>query len=72
MRKTDEQIMAAVGITDFSLIDNIVLDNNGTRALCDMYIQSADYDGVPMTYEQLDAFSATSCLQEELIHECLH
>ena len=39
------------------LIDNIVLgdiDYNDAPDFCDAYIESADYDGIPMDSEQLD------------------
>lgn len=42
---------------DYSKIDNIVLDGINTKDapdFCDSFIVSADYDGKPMTEEQLD------------------
>lgn len=42
---------------DYSKITNVQLDNIDTRDypdFCDAYIESADYDGQPMTEEQLD------------------
>ena len=42
---------------DYKLIDNIEVDGIDTKDypdFCDAYIVSADYDGVPMTDEQLD------------------
>ncbi len=39
------------------LIDNVVLgdvDYNDAPDFCDAYIESADYDGIPMDSEQLD------------------
>ena len=39
------------------LIDNIVLgdiDCNDAPDFCDAYIESADYDGIPMDSKQLD------------------
>lgn len=42
---------------DYSKITNVQLDNIDTRDypdFCDAYIESADYDGEPMTEEQLD------------------
>lgn len=40
-----------------NLIDNVVLgdiDYNDAPDFCDAYIESADYDGIPMDSEQLD------------------
>ena len=42
---------------DYKKIDNIEIDGIDTKDypdFCDAYIVSADYDGVPMTDEQLD------------------
>ena len=42
---------------DYKKIDNIEIDGIDTKDypdFCDAYIASADYDGVPMTDEQLD------------------
>ena len=42
---------------DYKKIDNIKLDGVDTRDypdFCDAFIESADYNGVPMTGEQLD------------------
>ena len=42
---------------DYSKIDNVEIDGIDTNDypdFCDAYIASADYDGVPMTDEQLD------------------
>ena len=42
---------------DYKKIDNIEVDGIDTKDypdFCDAYIVSADYDGVPMTDEQLD------------------
>ena len=44
-------------IMDYKKIDNIELDGIDTRDypdFCDSFICSADYNGVPMTEEQLD------------------
>jgi hypothetical protein len=44
-------------IMDYKKIDNIEIDGIDTKDypdFCDAYISSADYDGVPMTDEQLD------------------
>ena len=42
---------------DYKKIDNIEMDGIDTKDypdFCDAFISSADYDGVPMTEEQLD------------------
>jgi hypothetical protein len=42
---------------DYKKIDNIEIDGIDTKDypdFCDAYISSADYDGLPMTDEQLD------------------
>ena len=42
---------------DYSKIDNVEIegiDTNDYPDFCDAYIVSADYNGVPMTDEQLD------------------
>tara|TARA_R100000951_G_scaffold12854_1_gene10303 strand:+ start:164 stop:349 length:186 start_codon:yes stop_codon:yes gene_type:complete len=42
---------------DYKKIDNIEIDGIDTKDypdFCNAYISSADYDGVPMTDEQLD------------------
>ena len=42
---------------DYKKIDNIEMDGIDTKDypdFCDAFICSADYDGVPMTEEQLD------------------
>ena len=42
---------------DYKKIDNIEIDGIDTKDypdFCDAYISSADYDGIPMTDEQLD------------------
>jgi len=42
---------------DYKKIDNIEVDGIDTKDypdFCDAYIVSADYDGLPMTDEQLD------------------
>lgn len=71
MKKTDAQLMAEVGITDFRLIDNIVIDQNSPDPV-DMWIESADYDGFEMTERQIEMLGETSCLQSELIHDYFH
>ena len=42
---------------DYSKIDNVSVDGIDTKDypdFCDAYIESADYDGEPMTEEQLE------------------
>ena len=42
---------------DYSKIDNVSVDGIDTKDypdFCDAYIESADYDGDPMTEEQLE------------------
>ncbi|MBC8475091.1 MAG: hypothetical protein H8D53_01465 [Bacteroidetes bacterium] len=44
-------------VMDYKKIDNIEVDGIDSKDypdFCDAYISSADYDGVPMTDEQLD------------------
>ena len=46
-----------IKVMDYKKIDNIEIDGIDTKDypdFCDAYIVSADYDGVPMTDEQLD------------------
>ena len=46
-----------IKVMDYKKIDNIEIDGIDTKDypdFCDAYISSADYDGVPMTDEQLD------------------
>ena len=45
---------------DYSLITNIVfdgIDHSDYPDYSDAYIVEADYDGVPMTYDQLDTLN---------------
>ena len=44
-------------VMDYKKIDNIEIDGIDTKDypdFCDAYISNADYDGVPMTDEQLN------------------
>jgi len=55
---------------DYKLIDNIEVDDIDTSDypdFCDAFISSADYNGKPMTDDQLDK------LNEDLdfVHECV-
>ena len=55
---------------DYKKIDNIEIDGIDTKDypdFCDAYISSADYDGVPMTDEQLDELNEDGDFQ----HECI-
>ena len=55
---------------DYKKIDNIEIDGIDTKDypdFCDAYIASADYDGVPMTDEQLDELNEDGDFQ----HECI-
>ena len=55
---------------DYKKIDNIEIDGINTKDypdFCDAYIVSADYDGVPMTDEQLDEINEDGDFQ----HECI-
>ena len=51
-------------------IDNIVLsgvNGNDYPDYCDAFIESADYNGVPMTDDQLDEINENS----DFIYECV-
>jgi hypothetical protein len=55
---------------DYKKIENIEIDGIDTKDypdFCDAYIVSADYDGVPMTEEQLDEINDDGDFQ----HECI-
>ena len=55
---------------DYKKIDNIEIDGIDTKDypdFCDAYIVSADYDGKPMTDEQLDELNEDGDFQ----HECI-
>ena len=55
---------------DYKKIDNIEIDGIDTKDypdFCDAYIVSADYDGVPMTEEQLDEINDDGDFQ----HDCI-
>jgi hypothetical protein len=60
---------------DYKKIDNIEIDGTDTKDypdFCDAYIVSADYDGVPMTDEQLDEINEDGDFQHECIMNDLH
>ena len=55
---------------DYKKIDNIEVDGIDTKDypdFCDAYIVSADYDGIPMTEEQLDEINDDGQFQYECI-----
>ena len=55
---------------DYKLISNIELGGVDTKDypdFCDAFIESADYDGKPMTEEQLDEINEDG----EFIYECV-
>ena len=59
---------AAVGT--YKLIDNIEVDGIDTKDypdFCDAFIASADYDGKPMTDEQLEELNEDS----DFVYECV-
>ena len=72
--KPDIEILAQaregeMTVFDYTKIDNAWVEGIDTRDypdLCDAYIESADYDGTPMTEDQLDK------LNEDLdyVYEC--
>ena len=58
------------GGLDYDQVDNIVVEGIDTKDypdFCDAYIVSADYDGKPMTDEQLDELNEDGDFQ----HECI-
>jgi hypothetical protein len=60
---------------DYKKIDNIEIDGIDIKDypdFCDAYILSADYDGVPMTDEQLDEINDDGDFQHECIMNDLH
>ena len=60
---------------DYKLIDNIEIDGIDTKDYPDFsnaFIISADYDGKPMTDEQLDEINDDGDFQYECIMNDLH
>ena len=60
---------------DYEKITNVVLDGIhhwDYPDYCDAFIDSADYDGKPMTDEQLDDLNEDSDLVFELVWDNLH
>ena len=55
---------------DYKLIDNIEvdgIDTNDYPDFCDAFISSADYNGEPMTDDQLDKLNDDG----DFVHECV-
>jgi len=59
---------------DYKLIDNIEVDDIDTSDypdFCDAFISSADYNGKPMTDEQLDKLNEDSDFVYQKVQELL-
>ena len=57
---------------DFKLVTNVSVDGIDTRDypdFVDAFIESADYDGKPMSDEMLDAINDDHL---EFVHECVY
>tara|TARA_R110000851_G_scaffold35383_1_gene93118 strand:- start:209 stop:448 length:240 start_codon:yes stop_codon:yes gene_type:complete len=79
MGKQNEKLLENMNkldkVMDYKLIDNIEVDGIDTKDypdFCDAYIVSADYDGKPMTDEQLDTINDDGDFQHECIMNDLH
>ena len=60
---------------DYSKIDNIEMDNVHTwdyPDFTDAFISSADYDGVPMTDEQLEEINEDFSFRHECVENYLY
>ncbi len=60
---------------DYSKIDNIDIDGidyNDYPDFCDAFICSADYDGKPMTSEQLDSINDDDGYRYEAVMDHIH
>ena len=60
---------------DYSKIDNVTFDGidyNDYPDFCDAFIQTADYKGVPMTDEELNALNDDSDYVYEKLWDYLH
>jgi len=60
---------------DYNKIDNIEfdgIDHNDYPDYCDAYITSADYDGIPMSDEQLDELNENSDFVYEKLMDYLN
>jgi hypothetical protein len=63
------------GTLDYSKIDNIEfdgIDHSDAPDYCDAYIVSANYDGVPMTEEQIEELNEDSEFVYESLMNYLH
>lgn len=71
--KHTQETLGAVGITDYSIIK--VQKVGDSQPICndnvDAYIEEADYNGSPMTEEQLDVLNDSE-FRGELIYEFNH
>jgi hypothetical protein len=57
---------------DFKLISNVSVDGIDTRDypdFCDAFIESADYDGKPMSDEMLEEINSDHL---DFVHECVY
>ena len=55
---------------EYTKIENVEVDGIDTSDypdFCDAFIASADYDGEPMTYEQLDELNEDA----DFVYECV-
>lgn len=55
---------------DYKKIDNVEvdgIDTNDYPDFCDAYILSADYDGVPMTEDQIEELNQ----DRDFVYECV-
>ena len=55
---------------DYTKIENVEVDGIDTKDypdFCDAFIASADYDGQPMTDDQLDELNEDA----DFVHECV-
>ena len=60
---------------DLSLIDNIEIEGVDWKDcpdFCDAFISSADYDGRPMTDDELDWLNEQNDFRYEAVYESLH
>ena len=60
---------------NYDLIKNVSvsgIDMNDYPDFCDAYIESAIYDGRPMTEEELEILNEDSEYVQEVVHNYLH
>lgn len=60
---------------DYSLITNVQvsgIDMNDYPDFCDAYIESADYNGKPMTEEELEVLNEDSDYVYEKVNDYIH